>query len=281
MTADFYTMGIDVGSNFIKLVLMDYSGKPKIIDKQTEKIRKRNPSQVSEEMIHNMLDNNRLKYEEIAYLASTGEGDLVKRKRGHFYGMTTHARGAYFFFREAVGYCLKCNGDICIATGGTKACFSKFVSDTAPALISMDSIIEVIDKEDERKIKMEDIYTGDGINPGKLSKTTILKSILLPLNQQFRSVFKKLRQRESMEFTSLTTSVSVNKNRKIKIVLGGVDPKPIVVEGKISDNKRELIKQAIKKSRVVDNDMFSRNYRREMINVFLSRSFDELIYGSQ
>ena len=95
------TMGIDVGSNFIKLVLMDYSEQPAIIDKHTEKIRKRNPSQVAEEMVQSMFDKHNLKYEDITYLASTGEGDLVKRKRGHFYGMTTHAKGAHFFFPEA------------------------------------------------------------------------------------------------------------------------------------------------------------------------------------
>ena len=33
---------------------------------------------------------------EIAYTASTGEGELVDFRRGHFYGMTTHARGAVF-----------------------------------------------------------------------------------------------------------------------------------------------------------------------------------------
>ena len=98
----FYTMGIDVGSNFIKLVLVDYSDDPKIIDKQTEKIRKRNPTNVADEMIQNMLTKHDLKYDDIAYLASTGEGDLVKRKRGHFYGMTTHAKGANFFFHDAV-----------------------------------------------------------------------------------------------------------------------------------------------------------------------------------
>lgn len=96
-----YTMGIDVGSNYIKLVLMEYSDKPKLIDKHTEKIRKRNPSQVSEELTNAMLVRNGLKYEDIAYLASTGEGDMVKRKRGHFYGMTTHAKGANFFFPDA------------------------------------------------------------------------------------------------------------------------------------------------------------------------------------
>lgn len=94
-------MGIDVGSNFIKLVLLAYSGKPVLLDKQTEKIRKRDPSQVADEMIQAMLSRHNLKYEDVAYLASTGEGDLVKRKRGHFYGMTTHAKGANFFFPDA------------------------------------------------------------------------------------------------------------------------------------------------------------------------------------
>lgn len=101
MENSFYTMGIDVGSNFIKLVLMEYSKNQKLIDKHTEKIRKRNPSLVVDEMVQAMFQKNNLKYEDIAYLASTGEGDLVKRKRGHFYGMTTHAKGANFFFPDA------------------------------------------------------------------------------------------------------------------------------------------------------------------------------------
>ena len=101
MKDSIYTMGIDVGSNFIKLVLMDYSDKPTIVDKHTEKIRKRDPSVVSDEIIQAMLTKHNLKYEDVAYLASTGEGDLIKRKRGHFYGMTTHAKGANFFFPDA------------------------------------------------------------------------------------------------------------------------------------------------------------------------------------
>ncbi|MBL0310131.1 MAG: benzoyl-CoA reductase subunit D [Bacteroidetes bacterium] len=101
MITPIYTIGIDVGSNFIKLVLMEYSDTPKLVDQQTEKIRKRNPTTVADDMVNTMLAKNILKYEDVAYLASTGEGDLVKRKRGHFYGMTTHARGANFFFPDA------------------------------------------------------------------------------------------------------------------------------------------------------------------------------------
>ncbi|MFI5150015.1 MAG: benzoyl-CoA reductase subunit D [Bacteroidia bacterium] len=98
MKNSIYTVGIDVGSNFIKMVLVNYSDNPGIAFKHTEKIRKRNPSQVTEEIVHAMLSKQGLKYDDIAYIASTGEGDMVLRKRGHFYGMTTHARGANFFF---------------------------------------------------------------------------------------------------------------------------------------------------------------------------------------
>jgi 4-hydroxybenzoyl-CoA reductase subunit beta len=179
-----------------------------------------------------------------------------------------------------VGFCLKCEGNICIATGSKKHCYSEFVSDTAPALISMDALIEVIDKEGERKIKLEDIYTGEGVHPRNLDKTSIIKSILLPLSQNFRSVFNKLRQRESMDFTSLTTVVSSNKNGKVKIVLGGVDPKPVIVGGTTKSDREELIKQALKRSRAIDNEMFSRSYRREMIGVFLRKSFEEIYNGA-
>ena len=63
---------------------------------------------------------------------------------------------------------------------------------------------------------------------------------------------------------------------KIKIVLGGVDPKPIVVIGIANDEKEKLIKEAVKKSRIVDNDFYSRSYRKEMIPIFLKQSFEEL-----
>ncbi len=202
--------------------------------------------------------------------SATIGGNILCENRCIFYNQSE-------WWRNAIGFCLKCEGNICIATGSKKNCYSEFVSDTAPALISMDALIEIIDIDGEQKIKLEDIYTGTGVHPRNLNKTAIIKSILLPLHQNFVSVFNKLRQRESMDFTSLTTVVSANKNGKIKIVLGGVDPKPVVIEGTNKSNTEELIIQAIKKARAIDNEMLSRNYRREMIGVFLKRSFEKLI----
>lgn len=196
-------------------------------------------------------------------------GNILCENRCVFYNQSE-------WWREAVGYCLKCEGDICIATGGAKNCFSKFASDTAIALISMDASIEIASTDSINIVKLSDIYTGDGINPRRLNKNVIIKCILLPLNRQFRCSYKKLRQRESMDFSSLTSCVSIDNSGKIKIALGAVDPKPILIEGDVHDDKHLLIQQAFKKARVIDNDVFSRKYRKEMIKVFLEKSFIDI-----
>jgi 4-hydroxybenzoyl-CoA reductase subunit beta len=180
------------------------------------------------------------------------------------------------WWRESVGYCLKCEGDICIATGSTKKCYSELVSDTAPVLISMDAQVEIADKEGVTLKKLEEIYTGDGVNPRNLKKTSIITGIILPLNRNFKVVFNKLRQRQSLDFTSLTSSISVDNNGNVKVILAGVDPAPVIVEGKADTPSEQFVKEALRKARSIDNEMFSRTYRREMIKVYITKSLEEL-----
>ena len=201
--------------------------------------------------------------------SATIGGNMLCENRCTFYNQSE-------WWREAVGYCLKCDGDICIATGGRKKCFSKFVSDTAPVLISMDAHLEIVDLDGMKTVPLESIYTGDGINPRNLPKTSLIKNIVIPLHQNFKTVFKKLRRREAVDFTSLTTAVTVNQSGKLKIVIGGVDPQPVSIEGILNGSSEEYIKLALKQARVIDNDVYSRSYRREMIRVFLEKSFIEL-----
>lgn len=196
-------------------------------------------------------------------------GNLLCENRCVFYNQSE-------WWREAAGCCLKCDGDICIATGGKKKCFSKFVSDTAPVLIALDALVEITDEKENQTIPLEKIYTGDGLKPRNLSKTAIIKYIHIPITHKYFCTFKKLRPREAVDFTSLTTAVSLSDYGEIRIVVGGVDPKPVLIEGTISDRKEELITKAIKKCRVVNNDVYSRSYRKEMISVFLERSFEEM-----
>ncbi len=201
--------------------------------------------------------------------SATIGGNLLCENRCIYYNQSE-------WWRESAGFCLKCGGDICIATGGRKACFSEIVSDLAPLLISFDAELDLLDTGGAKRMKLEDLYTGDGVNPRNMSSTAVITAILLPRSRDFKAIFKKLRQRQSLEFTSLTTTVSVDNSNKVKIALGGVDPKVVVVEGAIGDDMDKLISKCIKGARAIDNDMFTRTYRREMINVFLTNSFREL-----
>ena len=94
------TAGIDVGCSCIKFVLFSEN---KILAKLTEKIRKRDPRQVVKEGYNKILLEAGVSKDDVDYIATTGEGEMVDFRTGHFYGMTTHARGGLFLNSEARG----------------------------------------------------------------------------------------------------------------------------------------------------------------------------------
>lgn len=92
-----YTAGIDVGASAVKTVLMAHDGgAPEILFKDCRRMLRRNPAAVADESLNDALKVGGVAYGDVAYVASTGEGEMVKRKRGHFYSMTTHSRGAVY-----------------------------------------------------------------------------------------------------------------------------------------------------------------------------------------
>jgi len=202
--------------------------------------------------------------------AATIGGNVLCENRCLYYNQSE-------WWREAVGYCLKCEGDICIATGGPNACFSELVSDTVPVLVSMEAKIRYFHFNGEEKfVLLKDIYTGNGVRPRLIANTDLVTDLVIPADRGYRCVFNKLRLRESLEFTSLSSSVSVDKEGKIRIALAGVDPKPVYLETEKDETVEEVSKKLLKLSRAVDNDVFSRTYRREMVKVFIEKSYKEL-----
>jgi benzoyl-CoA reductase subunit D len=92
-----YTIGIDIGSGAVKTVLFrTVDGKPEWLAKRCERIRRRDPMQLAEEGRDGVLEDAGVSPDAIDYIATTGEGENVKFATGHFYSMTTHARGGVF-----------------------------------------------------------------------------------------------------------------------------------------------------------------------------------------
>ena len=121
------------------------------------------------------------------------------------------------------------------------------------------------------------LYSGNGIKPLLLEKNFVLKNILIPRRKNINTIFKKLRHRKTLEFTSLTSAVSIDKYNKIKIAIGGIAPKPIILNINSEIDKETIINETIKKTKTVNNDMFSRKYRKEILKVYIRKSLDELL----
>jgi len=95
----FYTVGIDVGCDSIKTTLMqfdDEGNNPELLFDDLDKIRRRDIKEVIQHAYDRVLHHFKLTHNDIAYVATTGEGEMVDFRRGHFYSMTAHARGAIF-----------------------------------------------------------------------------------------------------------------------------------------------------------------------------------------
>ena len=83
----FYTIGIDVGSSSTKTVLFSFnddgSGE-QLLFTDLSKIRKRDAKDVIAGAFQRVLNSHQLKASDIAYVATTGEGDMVDFIKYHF-----------------------------------------------------------------------------------------------------------------------------------------------------------------------------------------------------
>jgi len=91
------TAGIDLGTGAVKTVLLDVTdGETKWLARSMERIRRRDPQVLARECFEKMLDELNLDSDQLDYVATTGDGESIPFRTGHFYSMTTHAKGATY-----------------------------------------------------------------------------------------------------------------------------------------------------------------------------------------
>jgi len=89
--------GIDLGTGAVKTVLFDVcDGETKWLARNTDRIRRRDPRMLAKEGFERMLADLDLEPDRIDYIATTGDGESIPFRTGHFYSMTTHAKGAVY-----------------------------------------------------------------------------------------------------------------------------------------------------------------------------------------
>lgn len=94
--------GIDVGSSAVKVAVLRDSGPAgaELRLGVVERIRRRDPRKLAVELFQSALAESGCRADELGYVATTGDAEEFAFRTGHFYGMTTHARGAVFLDPE-------------------------------------------------------------------------------------------------------------------------------------------------------------------------------------
>jgi benzoyl-CoA reductase subunit D len=94
--------GIDVGTGAVKAAVFDVDGdNSKWLARSVMRIRQRDPMELARVAFDQVLEDAKLKETDVDYVATTGEGESIPFHTGHFYSMTTHARGAVYLDPES------------------------------------------------------------------------------------------------------------------------------------------------------------------------------------
>jgi benzoyl-CoA reductase subunit D len=96
------TAGIDLGTGAVKTVLFRVDGDDtEWLGKRVDRIRNRDPLQLARRAFSELLEAQGLKEGDLDYIATTGDGENITFSTGHFFSMTTHARGAIYLEPDA------------------------------------------------------------------------------------------------------------------------------------------------------------------------------------
>lgn len=214
-------------------------------------------------------------------------GNLMVDTRCNYYDQS-------FFWRNAVGFCLKKDGDICLVAPKSRHCLAICSSDTAPVLSSLDAEALLVGARGERRAPVASLYRDDGIDYSTRKHDELLRGIWLPAEAfTFRNAYLKLRRRGSFDFPILGVAAAVRMNDRgfceaAKVVLTAVSSAPRVVDEapRLLENQRfddglisRVAEHAMRSSHPLDNADMDYWYRKQMTRVYVKRVLQSVMRG--
>jgi 4-hydroxybenzoyl-CoA reductase subunit beta len=131
-------------------------------------------------------------------------GNVLLDTRCQWYNQT-------YFWRQALGFCLKKDGTACHVVAGGQKCVAAASNDTAPALMTLGAVLEIEGQDGPREAPIDQFWLADGIVNKKLSSGELLVRIRVPAQHAgHRGAYGKLRERGSIDFPQLGVAARVD-----------------------------------------------------------------------
>jgi len=188
------------------------------------------------------------------------------------------------FWRSALGFCIKKDGDTCHVTGTGKKCVAAASNDSAPVLMSLNAQVELVSPRGARLVSLEDFFVNDGTKNNALAPDEVLTRVRVPKPSPTRRMaYQKLRVRDAIDYPMLNLALAYD------LSADGVLSAPELVVSAIAARPRRikplpegpldaaLIEQFAERAfaavRPLTNINGDVEWRREMVPVLVRRAF--------
>lgn len=216
-------------------------------------------------------------------------GNVLLDTRCQWYNQT-------YFWRQALGFCLKKDGTVCHVVEGGSRCVAAASNDTAPPLMTRGAVLEIAGPSGRREVVLDEWWVNDGIRNHRLARGELLVAVRLPPPPAgHRGAYGKLRVRGSIDFPLLGVAVRVDLDedgrvRAADLVATALQARPRRVAeasqalvGSAGEDLEEAIERAAaaayRRLKPIENIPGDAEYRREMVPVLVRRTLRAALAG--
>ena len=211
-------------------------------------------------------------------------GNLCLDTRCTYYNQTE-------FWRKALGYCLKKDGDTCHVTRVGRKCVAAHSADTPPVLMTLDAVAVLAGPEGRRELPVREFFVADGIENTQRRPDEVVVEVRIPAEAtRRRMAYAKLRQRNSIDFPLLTVAVAAEVDdgglvREIRAVVTGLGSRPreltgwddIAAERTLDDEVVEALAERVHaQCHPLENLIVDPDWRRAMVPVYVRRALEQV-----
>ncbi len=208
-----------------------------------------------------------------------------------------------YFWREALGFCLKKDGELCHVVKGGKRCVAAASNDTAPVLMTLGARLALASAaRGRRELPVADFFVKDGVHNKQLLPDELLTHVVLPPPPPgLRGAYAKLRVRNSIDFPRLGVAVAfvlrdgagrgpragersgaTIHDLRIVVTALAASPQPLRDVAELAEGRQpsdelwgQLAEAAFRQCHPLTNIDGDASYRREMVRVFVRRALRE------
>jgi 4-hydroxybenzoyl-CoA reductase subunit beta len=195
-------------------------------------------------------------------------------------------------WRQAIGFCMKKEGEVCWVAPGSSRCWAVSSSDTAPVLCAAGAEVTLVSRRGERRIPIAELFVDDGIAYLARRPDEILTGVHLPpVEPGQRTTYLKLRRRGSFDFPVLGVAARVRLDtdgvvEAARIFVGGVGSRPqesraaaeFLVGRRLATEEvvLEAARLAAQVAKPLQNTDFASGWRKQVTREYTARALREL-----